>query len=77
VLSDSTERIDRREKLLAYTRIDSLQEYLLVSQERPEVEIHRRRDDWRGTIHTEGSIILEFVGIEIPLEQVYEEVPLP
>ena len=33
VLSESTARIDRREKLLAYQSLPSLQAYLLVEQE--------------------------------------------
>jgi Uma2 family endonuclease len=39
VLSESTERIDRREKLLAYQRLPSLREYLLVAQDRVHVEL--------------------------------------
>jgi Uma2 family endonuclease len=34
VLSPDTERIDRREKLSAYTQIESLEEYILVAQDR-------------------------------------------
>ncbi|MGJ8655658.1 MAG: Uma2 family endonuclease [Akkermansiaceae bacterium] len=46
VLSDSTERIDRNEKFLAYTSIPSLQEYILVAQDRKEVIIVRRENNW-------------------------------
>ena len=47
VMSPTTERIDRREKLMAYELIPSLHTYVLVSQERREVTIHRRAgDDW-------------------------------
>jgi Uma2 family endonuclease len=42
VLSPSTETIDRREKLAAYRRLPSLQEYLLVSQETQQVELYQR-----------------------------------
>lgn len=38
VLSDSTERYDRGEKFGHYRRIDSLQEYVLVSQTEPLAE---------------------------------------
>ena len=42
VLSPHTEAIDRREKLQAYRTLPSLQAYLLVSQEVPQVEIYER-----------------------------------
>jgi Uma2 family endonuclease len=47
VLSANTERIDRTEKLEAYRQIDSLQEYLLLSQDSPHAELYRRDSDWR------------------------------
>ena len=48
VLSDSTERIDRREKLLAYQTLPSLQEYVLVAQNARRVEVYRRTNDWKA-----------------------------
>jgi len=42
VLSPSTEAIDRREKLHAYQNIESLQEYLMISQEKMQVEVYQR-----------------------------------
>jgi Uma2 family endonuclease len=47
VLSEATERIDRREKMLAYQTIPTFNEYLLVAQDLPRVEVYRRRNDWR------------------------------
>lgn len=53
VLSPTTERTDRREKLAAYKNCPTVQEYALVSQERMMVEFHRRNgDDWRTEILT-------------------------
>jgi Uma2 family endonuclease len=37
VLSPTTERIDRREKFMAYTSLPSLQEYILIAQDRQAV----------------------------------------
>ena len=42
VLSESTEATDRGEKLDGYRTIPSLTDYLLFSQDGPEVEHHRR-----------------------------------
>ncbi len=48
VLSPSTSKIDRREKLIAYKQIPSLNEYLIVHQRKRCVEIYRRdgNGDW-------------------------------
>ena len=43
VPSPSTADKDRREKLDAYSKIPSLQTYVLVSQDEPRVEIYERR----------------------------------
>jgi len=45
VLSPSTERSDRGEKFAHDKHIASLQEYVLVSQEDPRIEVFRRTDD--------------------------------
>ncbi len=47
VLSESTEAVDRREKLISYRQIETLQEYVLVAQDRMEVTVFRRGDDFR------------------------------
>ena len=41
VLSPSTEKLDRGEKFALYKLIDSLKEYVLVRQDRREVEVFR------------------------------------
>lgn len=47
VLSKSTAAVDRREKLVAYQMIPSLQSYVIVHQSRKRVEHYRRVDkDW-------------------------------
>ena len=45
VTSPSTERIDRQEKLPAYQRIQSVQEYVVIDQHRINIELHRRQAD--------------------------------
>ncbi len=76
VLSEGTARVDRREKLLAYTSIPSLQEYLLISQDRQQAELHRRQDSWRAMRFTQGAIPLACLNTEIPLTTIYEDIPL-
>lgn len=72
VLSPHTERIDRTEKLAAYKLIDSLQEYVLVAQDRHQVEIRRRADGWRVESLRDGDVLaLGSVGVEVPVADIY------
>ena len=43
VLSESTERYDREEKFGYYRTLSSLQEFVLVAQDEPMIEVFRRR----------------------------------
>lgn len=73
VLSNSTARTDRTEKLHAYQQIPSLQEYLLCSQDSPSVELHRRDNDWSAEYFSGGDIItLNSVGIELQISEIYD-----
>jgi Uma2 family endonuclease len=72
VLSDSTQRIDRTEKRLAYPMVESLQEYVLLSQDSPYLEIYRRRTDWqRESFAGSDSVTLESVGLVLVVEELY------
>ncbi|TME35647.1 MAG: hypothetical protein E6I75_11570 [Chloroflexi bacterium] len=66
-------RVDRGEKLQAYTRIASLQAYLIVSQNERRVERHwRQGDDWQlELIIGEGVIPLPCIGGELSLDDIY------
>lgn len=73
VLSESTERLDRREKMLAYQTIESLQEYVLVAQDARRVEVYRRADDWARDIYTQGPVRLQCLDTELTVEAIYED----
>ena len=79
VLSESTERTDRREKFLSYTQIDTLEEYVLVAQDRMEVTVFRRADQWQPQVlHTPTqSLRLAAIDFELPLAAIYEGIKLP
>ncbi|MDP2831755.1 MAG: Uma2 family endonuclease [Pseudomonadota bacterium] len=74
VLSPSTEATDRREKLHAYRRLPSLQEYVLVSQDTQQVEIYRCQGDigWLYITYEPGDVV-EFasVGVALPIAELY------
>ena len=78
VLSDSTEKRDRREKLLAYMNISTLRAYLLVAQDKPEVELFYREPDGNWWVETfsglEASIELPCPEITLTLVDVYEAI---
>lgn len=74
VLSESTERIDRREKLLAYQSIPSLEAYWLVAQDKRCLEVYRRRDQWHPEIITSGNLTLDCLEGELSLDAIYEDV---
>lgn len=74
VLSPTTERIDRREKLFAYQTIPSLREYLLVDPEQRCVEIYRLGQGVRHETCTQGSFRLDCLEAEIALDEVYRDV---
>ena len=79
VLSPATEGTDRREKRLAYRRLASLWEYVLVSQDEARVEIHRRRGDigWEKIEYAGPETVeLSSAGLEIDMRAIYEGVPV-
>lgn len=59
VFSPATEDIDRREKLLNYRHIPSLEEYVLISQWSPQVTVFRRGDNWLPLILKEPKDVFE------------------
>ena len=73
VLSPSTEAIDRREKLINYRKIATLEEYALIAQKTSEVILHRRRDRWKPLILCDGAALAEFpsLALSLPVADIY------
>jgi Uma2 family endonuclease len=78
ILSESTEKYDRGRKSIHYRQIDSLQELVLISQDRALVECYSRQDESRWMLVTlsrlEQELNLTSVGISIPLAEIYRNV---
>jgi Uma2 family endonuclease len=78
VISPSTAQIDRREKLRAYQQMPSVQEYVIVEQEKISVEIHRRQPDGRWITYffnkNDEEFTLESVDLTLALTEVYRRV---
>jgi Uma2 family endonuclease len=79
VSSESTERLDRGEKRLACQTIETLEEYLIVAQDRPEVTIFRKTNRWTPeTIAGSGqSVSLKSLDLSLALSAIYEGVSKP
>jgi Uma2 family endonuclease len=77
-LSESTERIDRREKLPSYTQIETLEEYILAAQDKMEVTAFRRTNQWKPEVirDPEQLIAIASIKFSLPLRAIYEAVKL-
>ncbi|HEV7503304.1 MAG TPA: Uma2 family endonuclease [Thermoanaerobaculia bacterium] len=80
VLSPNTEAYDRGKKFEHYRSIDSLAEYLLVSQTEPRIEQYLRQDGGRwlftAVAGLESRITLSSIQCELSLAEVYDKVDL-
>ena len=77
VLSPSTETTDRRENLVNYQNLESLQEYVLVSQEAIKIEVYRQdhQKNWLLEIlGKDDELRLDSIGLTLTMAEVYEEV---
>lgn len=74
----STERIDPNEKLTVYKNIPTLQEYLIVWQDKTYLEIHHRQADnsWNAEIYDEidSEIGLDSIDFSLTLAEIYRRV---
>ena len=79
VLSDSTEAYDRGGKFRLYRKNPVLQDYLLVSSTRIEMDLYHKNEagEWVIINYTEGDVVdLKSVGLQFPIEQVYRNLNL-
>ena len=76
VLSDSTAAYDRGLKFEQYQRLPSLQEYLLIEQDRVHVDLFRRNAEGLWVLHPAGpgdTVTLASVDLSLPIEAFYED----
>jgi Uma2 family endonuclease len=81
VTSPSTNSIDRREKLLFYQQIPSVQEYAVVDQHKINIELHRRQANGTWITYyfdaTDDEIEFESVGLTLQIAELYRRVRFP
>jgi Uma2 family endonuclease len=76
VLSDETEAFDRGDKFMSYRQIESLREYILVSQYERRVEHFYKSEDgvWQvGKVVKLGELPLMTLPLNLPLTKVYRQ----
>lgn len=78
IVSPGSESIDRGEKLAHYTAIESLHDYLIVSQDQVRIDHYSRENDtsWRLVIHDKltANIELSSIGIVLTLAEIYDRI---
>jgi Uma2 family endonuclease len=81
VLSKSTASYDRRQKFAFYRTIESLTDYILVSQEALHVEHYTKQPDGRWLLSDyrslEGVVQLDSIHCSLPLREIYDKVSIP
>lgn len=75
VLSESTEKYDRGDKFAHYQKIESLEEYILVSQNQNKIETFLRQPNGKWlyelTEDLENELYIHTVEAKIPLKDIY------
>ncbi len=80
VLSSSTERYDRGMKFQNYRTIDTLQDYILISQDHHHIECYTRKESGLWLLQDvdgiEEKIPIQSIECTLHLEDIYEKVEL-
>lgn len=78
ILSKSTEAYDRGEKFAQYRTLETLTDYLLISQTRPHIERFTRQEGglWllSESIGLDAVMPIESIQCQLPLAEVYDRV---
>ena len=81
ILAPSAEAYDRGDKFTQYRQIPSFEEYILISQDRPNVESYHRQPDgtWPAVNFTDlaETAKIRSLGIEFPMTEVYAGIEWP
>jgi Uma2 family endonuclease len=79
VLSDTTEANDRGDKFFRYRQLETLTDYLLISQKRSYIEHYEKQADGRWLLATtavglEATVPVASLGCTLLLSEVYDKV---
>lgn len=73
VLSETSVKRDRGDKWRAYTQLDSLQVYLIISQTSVHIEVYRRQNNWEREdfLGLDAVIDLTTPCLNLPLKDIF------
>ncbi|AKG21042.1 Uma2 family endonuclease [Calothrix sp. 336/3] len=78
VFSSTTERVSRYEKRMHYSEIESLNEYVLISQSEMKVDIYRKNNygSWNLVTYQSPWASVDFMSVNMtmPMAEIYEDV---
>src|SRR6202521_3618749 len=80
ILSPRTERSDRRLKMPAYQKIDSVREILLIDADSHHAEVYRRENNHWGIELVRGgeaTLLLASIELRISMSELYEGIAIP
>jgi Uma2 family endonuclease len=75
VLSESTRKYDKTFKRLVYQTIPSLEEYVLIEQDRVKIEVARRSQTWQSSFYFLGDdVTFESIDLTLSVSDIYQRV---
>ena len=79
VLSDSTENVDKGDKLKCYRKIPSLKQYVIIEQDSKSVQVYEYDNvakRWIAKVYEEDGDTVRIGDCDIPLDEIYFKVDL-
>ena len=75
ILSKSTRRFDQTEKRLRYQKTPTLEEYVLIEQDKGEIQVFSKKDHWQSFYYYLGDeITFSSLGVTVLVEDIYYQV---
>lgn len=75
VLSKSTRRFDQSQKRLRCQTLPALEEYVLIEQDKGEIQVFSRKDNWQSVYYYLGDqLTFHSLGISVSVAAIYEQV---
>jgi Uma2 family endonuclease len=75
ILSKSTRRFDQTEKRLRCQKIPTLEEYVLIEQDKGEIQVFSKKDHWQSFYYyLSDEITFSSLGVTVLVEDIYYQV---
>ena len=75
ILSKSTRRFDQTEKRLRYQKPPTLEEYVLIEQDKGEIQVFSKKDHWQSFYYYLGDeITFSSLDVTVTVEDIYYQV---